>query len=515
MGLAIWNPATGEKRVEERQVRGHGRLSWSPDGKQLACGCGEQAHVRDAFSLEEIQVLAGHPTQVYWVAWSLDGQRLASLSGEGYQMITIWQPSTGEKLLRWHGDQSSNYCGAWSHDGRYVATTGWCSVKIWDSTTGEEVASLRGHSGHVFSVAFSPDGTRLASGDEYQKVIVWDVTTWRALHWLRGHAGKIHSVAWSPDSSRLATASGDETIKIWDPATGQEVVTLREHKGAHKSVAWSPDGRRLATASDEGTIKIWDASAGYELAAMPTDWSQRRQDYACSLAGGGRYGEALAVFQNLVDEFPEVSEYRNALDIVTHLMTESDALRKSRRAWALATCVDSRFRDADRAVEVAKKAVQLLSQEGACWNTLGVAQYRAGHWKEAITALQKSIELQGDDSWAFFFLAMAHWQLGHKEEARRRYDKAVEWMEKNRPEDEELLRFRGEAVELLDITDKPKPKDDARPSGEKDTPEHDKTTDKPEAEALEKPSGGSRQPDATLEEVEEKEESTDEQETTD
>jgi hypothetical protein len=53
-----------------------------------------------------------------------------------------------------------------------------------------------------------------------------------------------------------------------------------------------------------------------------------------------------------------------------------------------------------------------------------------------------------------FFLTMAHWQLGHKTEARKWYDQAVHWMEKNKPKDDELRRFRAEAEELLQIKDR-------------------------------------------------------------
>ena len=63
-----------------------------------------------------------------------------------------------------------------------------------------------------------------------------------------------------------------------------------------------------------------------------------------------------------------------------------------------------------------------------------MAHYRAGDWKAAIAALDKSMQLRkGGDSFDWFFLAMAHWQLGNKDEARKWYDQAVEWMEKNQP----------------------------------------------------------------------------------
>ena len=44
---------------------------------------------------------------------------------------------------------------------------------------------------------------------------------------------------------------------------------------------------------------------------------------------------------------------------------------------------------------------------------------------------------------------MAYWQLDEQDEARKWCDQAVEWMEKNKPQDEELKRFRAEAEELL------------------------------------------------------------------
>ena len=121
-------------------------------------------------------------------------------------------------------------------------------------------------------------------------------------------------------------------------------------------------------------------------------------------------------------------------------------------AWMLATHPKPAWRDGELAVELAKKAVELVPDNGMIWNTLGVAQYRAGDWKAAIAALDKSMELRnGGDSNDWFFLAMTRWQLGDKDEARKWYDKAVEWMEKNSPDNEELRRFRAEAAELLGL----------------------------------------------------------------
>lgn len=118
----------------------------------------------------------------------------------------------------------------------------------------------------------------------------------------------------------------------------------------------------------------------------------------------------------------------------------------------MATCSDATARDGKRAVELAKKAVELAPKQGYIRNTPGVALFRAGDWEAAIAELKKSMELRkGGDAADWFFLAMAHWQLGEKDEARKWYDKAVPWMEKNNAKNEELRRFRAEAKELLGI----------------------------------------------------------------
>jgi tetratricopeptide (TPR) repeat protein len=145
-----------------------------------------------------------------------------------------------------------------------------------------------------------------------------------------------------------------------------------------------------------------------------------------------QYEKAIADYSEAIQLNPKSGYFHNAL------------------ARLLATCPESRSRDTGRAIELAKKAVQLLPNEGNFWNTLGVAQYREGSFKDAVTSLEKSMEIQnGGKSLDWFFLAMAHWQLGDKDQAERWYGQAVRWMEKNAPQDEELRRFAAEAAELM------------------------------------------------------------------
>jgi tetratricopeptide (TPR) repeat protein/tRNA A-37 threonylcarbamoyl transferase component Bud32 len=146
----------------------------------------------------------------------------------------------------------------------------------------------------------------------------------------------------------------------------------------------------------------------------------------------GKSAEAIAAFRKALEQSPNDAEFNNDL------------------AWQLATCPDARLRDPAQAVVLAKTANKLVPKNANYLNTLGVAQYRAGDCVAALAALETSMGLRaGGDSADWFFVAMAHWRLGAKDKAREWYDRAVEWMDKNQPKNEELIRFRTEVEALL------------------------------------------------------------------
>jgi tetratricopeptide (TPR) repeat protein len=119
-------------------------------------------------------------------------------------------------------------------------------------------------------------------------------------------------------------------------------------------------------------------------------------------------------------------------------------------SWVLVDCPDETLRDPGLAVALAERAVALQPEQAGIWNTLGVARYRKGDWKEARAALEQSVE-KGDGGSAhdWFFLALACQRLGDVERARAWRDKAVRWMDAREEKPEDLLRYRAEADALL------------------------------------------------------------------
>jgi tetratricopeptide (TPR) repeat protein len=230
------------------------------------------------------------------------------------------------------------------------------------------------------------------------------------------------------------------------------------------TLTWIPPSQVAACPDQqfkEGIFSLADKTI--ELTNLPAAYTAR----ARLRAAFGQHEESMADLEKAMELAPR------------------DAGLCNEMAWFLATLPGYETRDANRAVESAKKAIELEPKKAMYWNTLGVAQYRDGQWQAAVEALNKSIELGSDGiSFDCFFLAMAHWQLGNKEEARRWYDKAVEWMSENMPDNEELLRFRAEAVELLGIAEVPPDKPKAEEKKNDQTTTEDRATPKPEAADL-------------------------------
>jgi len=247
-------------------------VAFSPGGQRLASGSDDKTvKIWDSATGKELLTLQGHAAGVWSVAFSPDGQRLAS--GSDDKTVKIWDSATGNGLLTLHGHAGGVRRVVFSPDGQRLASgSDDKTVKIWDSATGKELLTLQGHAANVNSVAFSPDGQRLASGSDDKTVKIWDSATGKELFALKGHAGWVMSVAFSPDGQRLASGSMDKAVKIWDSATGKELLTLQGHAGGVDRVAFSPEGQRLASAGSDGagssTVKIWDSATGTELFSL-------------------------------------------------------------------------------------------------------------------------------------------------------------------------------------------------------------------------------------------------------
>ena len=266
-------------------------VSFSPNGKLLAVASGTGIWLYDAQTGEFLRLLEGHTRGVGSVAWSPDGNRLASGSGDA--TIRIWDPAHENELLKLIGHEGPVNSVVWSPDGKELASgSADHTVRLWDAVNGRQLYQLTGHKDNVTSVTWSPDGNKLASGSVDKTIRLWDAQTGKELSQLIGHQETVSSVAWSPDGKRLASGSDESIIRIWDTANGQEVLQIKEFKGEVTSIAWSSDGKQLASAGGDNIIHLWDADNGVELLKLEgheqfissISWSSDGQRIASSSA---------------------------------------------------------------------------------------------------------------------------------------------------------------------------------------------------------------------------------------
>ena len=221
-----------EAKVEADKQRDEARLTAYASGMGLAQRAWEENNVvRARELLEEVPKEAA-------------GRNLRGF--EWYYLSRLCHPD--ELTLEGHAGPVMSV--AFSPDGQRLASgSDDETVKIWDSATGKELFALKGHAARVMSVAFSPDGQRLASGSADRTVKIWDSATGKELFALTGPCQSGLERGVQPGRPAPGVGERGQTVKIWDSATGKELFALKGHGGWVTSVAFSPDGQRLASGS--------------------------------------------------------------------------------------------------------------------------------------------------------------------------------------------------------------------------------------------------------------------------
>jgi eukaryotic-like serine/threonine-protein kinase len=168
----------------------------------------------------------GHTGLVRSVVWSPDGKRIASGGGDD-GTVQVWNANDGSQPFIYRGHTNGVNSVAWSPDGQRIASGSYDkTVQVWNANDGSQPFIYRGHySLAVTSVAWSPDGTRIASGGYDDKTVqVWNANDGSQPFIYRDHIPFLHgnyyvrTVAWSPDGKRVASGGNDDgTVQVWQP----------------------------------------------------------------------------------------------------------------------------------------------------------------------------------------------------------------------------------------------------------------------------------------------------------
>ncbi|MGK7926668.1 MAG: WD40 repeat domain-containing protein [Spirulina sp.] len=256
-------------------------------------------------NVEILRVLEGHTAAVMSLAFSPDGQILASGGSQIDASIYIWNPNSGRRLKRNRLQNGRVTAIAIAAEGELiVSSSDVAGVSLWEwqnRRRNENERWILGHKHNILSLTISPDnqvlitggldgirlwnlrgmkplytlvrfelvtalalhpnGYILVSGTQGGNLKLWDLKTGENLREIEAHDDTINTLAFTPDGRTLISGSSDRTIKLWRSATGQLLNTLEGAGGTINAIAVHPSGLLFASGSRNG-IQLWDIEKG-------------------------------------------------------------------------------------------------------------------------------------------------------------------------------------------------------------------------------------------------------------
>jgi WD40 repeat protein len=268
---ALWKAAepanpfylTGHKK----QVTG---LAWTRDGNWLATtsrdgkiGIWDVAHATH----NAVAFLEGHtdsvwtpdlvetPEKTWLVTPSADGTARLWILPSGEKAKFSKNKPEDSEVLR-HGAPVRR--AVMDSQARWILTAGADSYAIlWDRKTGEQLCQAK-HKDAVRDVAFQPGGTHFVTASADNTAQVWDAQTRQGVVSLTGHEAPVFSARFTTYGPGVVTISWDNTARLWNYRTKKCVAILRGHLDVLWSVEFSPSGTTFTTTSGDGTAKLWD-----------------------------------------------------------------------------------------------------------------------------------------------------------------------------------------------------------------------------------------------------------------
>ncbi len=271
-------------------------LDVSRDGRRIAVGgWGGEVLVFEWQSTAAPLRIATNAAEVFAVAFSPDGARLAVGSSAKPHYVSLWDTRDGRRLGGLEGHADSVLSVRFSRDGSRLLTGSYDSTaRLWNLQDGS-ARTFRGHDWWVWSAEFSPDERRIVTASQDGSAIVWDVATGAANPPYLGHAGPVLAATFSPDGTLVASASQDQRIHLWDPRAVREVDVAEALSAIDRSTALRADSDRPLIATAGTTTRSASAVGANAAGATAVAPLADRTPTAGTVAGSGNALPAAAV----------------------------------------------------------------------------------------------------------------------------------------------------------------------------------------------------------------------------
>jgi WD40 repeat protein len=276
--LTLWDAATGRQITSLRSPAFRGfRINFSPDGQRMASldGNGVLLIVDVVTMTLDRTIMVGGAERGGIATFAPDGRTIAT--GDGGGNLQLWNANTGQHLLSPDRQNGAITDLVYSPDGKWLGAIlrgpNEPICKLFDAHTGHEVAAMgrRQEIGpfNPMSVclAFSADSKLVALGVNHQ-LFFWQTADGKLRARVNTSQSEITALAFAPDDGLLVTGGSDKMIRLWDPTPLRgsrpnlySIATLGGHGGPIRTLAFTPDGKTLASGGQDGIIKQWSVQA--------------------------------------------------------------------------------------------------------------------------------------------------------------------------------------------------------------------------------------------------------------
>ena len=231
-------------------------LEQCPDGRRLFAGTARgTCSAWDIDPVPDLDRLDGHQAEVNVIAFSPNGEYVASISPNPGAVVRLWDARTTNLLAAIDAGRYGVYGIAFSPDGSLLAQATGAGFVIRDVATGSIIQSQR-VGRLMWSIRFSDDGRWLFLGGEQKTVFVWDMEENELEQKLEGHTGQIYAMR--ARGRWLATGGHDGEIRIWDRENNYQSTSLLGHRGNITTLRFDQNEKRLFSAGRDSRIRYWD-----------------------------------------------------------------------------------------------------------------------------------------------------------------------------------------------------------------------------------------------------------------
>lgn len=270
---------------------------------------GWEWHYLNRLCHSERLVFRGHPTSPIEVAFTADGNHVASVCSQ--HAVLVWDAKSGKVVQRLPApknswltsrglaihpdrkgllveDQTNNRTTLWSIEtGKELySVTGTLPtlrdeggrlamldspgrmIRVFEGRDGKEVATYPINIPRIYDCCFSRDGVCIAVPSQNRSILVRYLESGKETVRLNSAPQNITASGFISNGHYFAAGSSDGTLSLWNVSNGEQVFSINAHPSGINAIAFAQDGRTIATGEVIGAVKLWNLR-GQEVLTLP------------------------------------------------------------------------------------------------------------------------------------------------------------------------------------------------------------------------------------------------------